>query len=231
MSAPDDNSAHRVSDTAPSPPRPALRVAIVDDDRRYRRSLAVLLDGTPGYQCVGDFASAEEALAGLAACGPAVVLMDIALPRMSGIECVVRLRKLLPDTQVIMITVHEETERILDSLRAGATGYLGKQATPAEILEAIQDAHRGGSPMSSHIARRVVEVFRAMGPSSRNTESLSPRELEILGFLAKGYRYREIAETVHISVLTVRTHLRHIYEKLQVRSRTEAVVKYLGGQA
>jgi DNA-binding NarL/FixJ family response regulator len=127
-----------------------------------------------------------------------------------------------------MITVHEDTERIFDSLRAGATGYLVKQATPSEILEAIVDVHRGGSPMSSHIARRVVEAFRRLGPPTVAMESLSPREHEVLGLLAKGYRYREIAETLHLSVLTVRTHLRHIYEKLQVRSRTEAVVKYLG---
>ncbi|HEY9173715.1 MAG TPA: response regulator transcription factor [Verrucomicrobiae bacterium] len=230
MSTPNSRLAQSTPNPPPLPFRPALRVAIVDDDRRYRQSLAVLLDGTPGFQCVGAWASAEEALEQLPVCRPEVALIDIGLPRMSGIECAGRLRRLLPDTEIIIITVYEDTERILDSLRAGAAGYLAKQATPAEILDAIQDVHRGGSPMSSHIARRLIEVFRAMGPPPPQTESLSPREQEVLGLLAKGYRYREIAEALHISVLTVRTHLRHIYEKLHVRSCTEAVVKYLGGQ-
>jgi len=207
-----------------------IRVAVVDDDRRYRESLAVLIDGTPGFRCLGTFARAEQALEQLPSHRPDVVLMDISLPRMSGIDCVPRLKKLLPSAQIIMITVHEDTERIFDSLRAGATGYLVKQATPAEILEAISDVHRGGSPMSSHIARRVVETFQRAGRTPADTESLSRREQEVLGLLAKGYRYREIAESLHISVLTVRTHLRHIYEKLQVRSGTEAVVKYLRGR-
>lgn len=206
-----------------------IRVAVVDDDRRYRESLAVLIDGTPGFRCVGTFARAEEALEQLPPLCPDVVLMDISLPRMSGIDCVPRLKKRVPSAQIIMITVHEDTERIFDSLRAGAAGYLVKQATPAEILEAISDVHQGGSPMSSHIARCVVEAFQRNGPPPADVQSLSPREQEVLGLLSKGCRYREIAERLHISVLTVRSHLRHIYEKLQVRSGTEAVVKHLRG--
>jgi DNA-binding NarL/FixJ family response regulator len=157
---------------------------------------------------------------------PDVVLMDINLPRMSGIECVRRLKAALPATQIIMLTMYEDDHCVFDSLTAGASGYLLKRTPHAQILEAIQDVHQGGSPMTSSIARRVV---RAVGEAaSSDLAHVSPREEEILTLLAKGYRYKEIADALHLSVETIRTHLRRIYEKLHVSSRTEAVVKFLG---
>ena len=156
---------------------------------------------------------------------PDVVLMDINLPRMSGIECTRRLKERQPDVPIMMLTIYEDDEKIFDSLTAGASGYLLKKTPPAKLLDAILELHNGGSPMSSRIARKVVETFRALGTSSKEIENLSKRESEILSHLAKGYRYKEIADTLFISIETVRTHIRNIYEKLHVRSRSEAVLK------
>lgn len=158
---------------------------------------------------------------------PDVVLMDIHLPNMSGVECTARLRQLAPSLQILMLTVYEDSETIFKALKAGASGYLLKRTAPAQILEAIADVHRGGAPMTSEIARKVVQSFRAPEPSPPGTEPLTRREEEILELLARGYASKEIAEALSISFDTVRTHLRHIYEKLHVRSRTEAVIKYL----
>jgi DNA-binding NarL/FixJ family response regulator len=160
--------------------------------------------------------------------GPEVVLMDINLPGMNGVECVRRLKPKLPEVQVIMLTVYEDTDSIFNALAAGASGYLLKRTPPAELLEAIRDVHRGGSPMTTHIARKVVQSFQRGGVSSRPTENLSPREQEVLDCLARGFLYKEIADKLGVSYETVHTYIRRIYEKLQVRSRTEAVAKFLG---
>ena len=205
----------------------SIRVGIVEDDCSVRESLAVLIDQTPGFSCAVACASAEEALKRLGDPAPDVVLMDIHLPGQSGIECVARFCRLLPQTQVIMLTVEEDSEQVFESLKAGATGYLVKHVTPEEILEAVAEVHRGGAPMSSHIARRVVTAFYQRPGVSLAEAELSPREEEILRLLAKGGRSKEIADVLHISAGTVNTHVRHIYEKLHVRSRAEAVAHYV----
>ena len=204
-----------------------IKVAIVEDNDKIREGLATLIDGSEGFECSAAYESAEEALRQLPAYKPDVVLMDIHLPRMSGIECVEKLKERNPDLQIMMLTVYEDDEKIFKSLTAGATGYLLKRTPPAELLESIRELHEGGSPMSDQIARKVVEAFQQMGKSSKETENLSEREMEILSFLAKGYHDKEIADHFFLSVKTVRTHLRNIYQKLHVRSRTEAVLKYL----
>ncbi len=207
-----------------------INVAIVEDDTGVRESLAILINGTSGFRCSGAYPSGETALKQLCGSFPDVVLMDINLPRMSGIECVAKMKAMRPELQILMLTVYEDSNQIFESLMAGASGYLIKEAPPAEILEAIVDVRRGGSPMSSHIARKVVQYFQKRGQIPEVADNLSDRENEVLTYLAKGYRYKEIAELLSISVLTVRSHLRRIYEKLHVRSRTEAVVKYLGSK-
>jgi DNA-binding NarL/FixJ family response regulator len=158
---------------------------------------------------------------------PQVVLMDINLPGLSGVECVRRLKPLLPSTQVIMLTVYQNTEHIFKALSAGATGYLLKQTPPTELLDAIREVHNGGSPMSSHIARKIVQSFQQPAPATPQAIHLSPRETEVLDLLAKGFLYKEIAEKTGLTYATVHTHIRHIYEKLHVRSRTEAVAVHL----
>ena len=205
-----------------------IKVAIVEDDAGVRESMSVLINGTAGFRCINTFPNAEVALKKLPLEWPDVVLMDINLPEISGIECVSRLKAIRPSLQILMLTVYMENEKIFKSLMAGASGYLIKQTPPAQILDAIAEVHRGGSPMSSHIARKVVQFVQQQGASTEETANLSKREHEILTQLAKGYQYKEIADMLGISVLTVRNHLRNIYEKLHVRSRTEAVVKFLG---
>jgi DNA-binding NarL/FixJ family response regulator len=206
----------------------AITVALVEDNERVREGLRVLIDGSDGFRCRAAYGSAEEALSRLAGEKPDVVLMDINLPKMSGIECVEQLKVKFPEMQVMMLTVYQDDEKIFRSLVAGATGYVLKKTPPAELLEAIRSLHEGGSPMSDQIARRVVEAFQRMGKSSKPAENLSERENEILTFLARGYQDREIADQLFLSVKTVHTHLRNIYQKLHVRSRTEAVLKFLG---
>ena len=205
-----------------------IRVAIVEDYRSVRENLAVLVNAAPGFSCVGSCASAETALAELPALRPEVVLMDIHLPGRTGIECVARLKPLIPQAQIIMLTVEENSARVFESLQAGATGYLVKHVAPEVILEAIAEVHRGGAPMSSHIARMVVATFRQPPVSPAADLALSPREEEILRLLAKGYRSKEIADQLGVGVGTVNTHVRHIYEKLHVRSRAEAVARLVG---
>jgi DNA-binding NarL/FixJ family response regulator len=203
----------------------SIRVAIVDDDPQFRANLAQWIAAAPGFNCVAACASAEDALNQLPRIGAEVVLMDMHLPGQSGIECVTALRRRAAATQIIMLTVEENTERVFDSLKAGATGYLVKHAPPEQILEAIREVHRGGAPMSSHIARQVVTTFRQPPPTGAEDLPLSPRESEILRFLSRGYRSKEIADELEISVATVNTYVRHIYEKLHVRSRAEAVAR------
>jgi DNA-binding NarL/FixJ family response regulator len=204
-----------------------IKVSIVDDNDEIREGLSVLISGSAGFQCVATYPTAENALKYLPAHKPDVVLMDIQLPGMSGIECVRDLKKLLPDLQIMMLTVYEDDDNVFKSILAGASGYVLKKTPPSELLEAISDLHNGGSPMSDRIARKVVQAFQQMGKSSRETENLTQRESEVLSYVAKGFQDKEIAEKFFLSSETVRTHLRNIYKKLHVRSRTEATLKYL----
>lgn len=206
----------------------SISVSIVEDDAGVRTTLARLIDSSPGFRCVSQHPSAESALREIPKTYPEVVLMDINLPGLSGVECVRRLKPLLPQTQIIMLTVYQKAEHIFDALTAGATGYLLKQTPADELLEAIRDVHGGGSPMNSSIARKIVQSFQKPVPVAIEAADLSPRESEILDLLAKGFLYKEIAEKIGITFATVHTHIRHIYEKLHVRSRTEAVAKHLG---
>jgi DNA-binding NarL/FixJ family response regulator len=208
-----------------------IRVSIVEDNARVRGSLARLIALTEGFECVSEHGSGEEAMVALPKLKPEVVLMDINLPGMNGVECVRQLKPLLPATQVMMLTVYENTDLIFQALTAGATGYLLKQTPPAELLAAVREVHGGGSPMTGHIARKVVASFQQAGSSAREFENLTPRERQVLEHLAKGFLYKEIAEAMSISYDTVHTHIRKIYEKLHVRSRTEAVAKHLGRSA
>jgi RNA polymerase sigma factor (sigma-70 family) len=204
-----------------------ITVAIVEDNADLRGTLARVINRAPGHQCVGQYGDAESALAGLPKDKARVVLMDINLPRMNGVECVRKLKHVLPETLVVMLTAYEDTENIFGSLEAGASGYLLKRSKTAEILEAIKDVVDGGSPMTAHIARKVVHSFQSKTASSQATENLAEREREVLDLLSQGFMYKEIADKLGISFETVRTYIRRIYEKLQVRSRTEAVAKAL----
>jgi DNA-binding NarL/FixJ family response regulator len=203
-----------------------IKVSIVEDDARLRESLAVLINGTDELRCVGTYPNAESALEEMPSNWPDVLLSDINLPRMSGIACVARLKEMRPALQVIMLTICADDQQIFESLQAGATGYLIKKTPPAKILEAIVDVHAGGSPMTSAIARKVVKCFQ-LQKAPKPELDLTKRETEILSLMAEGQQYKEIADALSISALTVRTHIQHIYEKLHVRSRTEAVVKFL----
>ena len=204
------------------------RVAIVEDDSGLREQLQRILKSAPGVCCVGTFGSAEKALEGMVAVQPDVILMDINLPGMSGIECVARLRKDMPDTHVIMLTVYEDSERIFQALQAGADGYLVKSSPTDVLLRAIEDVYQGGAPMSSHIARKVVRQFRQTVPGSAKdeTEGLAPREREVLNLLASGFAYKEIADQLGIGTETVKTYVKNICKKLHVRNRLEAVARF-----
>jgi DNA-binding NarL/FixJ family response regulator len=205
----------------------SITVSIVEDNDQLRGTLARVISRGEGFRCLSQFADAESALEGLPKDPPEVVLMDINLPGMNGVECVRRLKTLTPKTQVVMLTVYEDTENIFNALAAGAAGYLLKRTKSAELLEALREVHRGGSPMTTHIARKVTQSFQRSGPSSQPTENLSEREQEVLDCLSQGFLYKEIAEKLGISYETVHTYIRRIYEKLQVRTRTEAVAKFL----
>jgi DNA-binding NarL/FixJ family response regulator len=176
---------------------------------------------------VSEHASGESALLEIPKIKPHVILMDINLTGISGVECARRLKPVLPNTQIIMLTVYQNTEHIFNALAAGATGYMLKQTRPAELLLAIRDVYDGGSPMNSHIARKIVQSFQQNGQRDDSTQTLSPREAQVIELLAKGYLYKEVADAMGVSYATIHTHIRHIYEKLQVRSRTEAVIKHL----
>ena len=204
-----------------------LRVAIVDDDNDIRAHLAVLISRAPGIKLTGQYASAEEALEQIPRRPPDVVLMDIQLPGLSGIDCVRALRQCLPALQVLMLTIYEDSEQIFQSLQAGASGYLLKRTPGAQLLEGIRDVHAGGSPMNSHIARKVVQFFNQRRNAAPELQALSTREQEVLELLAGGQLYKQIAARLGVSMDTVRKHLQSIYQKLHVHSRTEAVVKYL----
>ncbi len=202
-----------------------IRVMVVEDDDAIRNGLHLLIDGSEGYSCVASCRTAEEALEILPGLLPDVVLMDINLPGMSGIECIICIKNSWPELQVMMLTVFDNSEEIFKSLSAGATGYLLKKTPPAKLLEAIRELASGGSPMSGEIARKVVQTFARPVIHSVPASSLTPREEEILNYLSKGFLYKEIASELFISIETVRTHVRKIYQKLQVRTRTEALLK------
>lgn len=212
----------------PSSPT-SLRVAVVEDDRDVRRSLVEILQSQPDLECVGSFESAEEALEKLPALRPRIVVMDVNLPGMSGVECVKRLVPLMPDVQVVMLTVHEDSDVIFESLAAGACGYLLKPPAAGELVDAVRDVFAGGAPMTMSIARKVVQSFNRRDAKSSVVEKLSPREQEVLAFLAKGLAYKEVAAEMGISYATVHRHIESIYRKLHVQSRSHAVAKYLGG--
>lgn len=205
----------------------SVTVAIVEDNADLRATLARVVNRAAGFQCVGQYGDGESALEGLTKDKAQVVLMDINLPGMSGVECVRRLKQRMPETLAVMLTAYEDTDNIFGSLEAGASGYLLKRAKSAEILQAIREVVDGGSPMTAHIARKVVHSFQARGASPQTTENLAEREREVLDLLAQGFMYKEIADKLGISFETVRTYIRRIYEKLHVRSRTEAVAKVL----
>ncbi len=205
-----------------------IRVAVVEDDAGIRETLSGLLAGAPGCTCAGTYESAESALESLPHQPADVVLMDINLPRLSGIECVRRLKSRAPEMLVIMLTVYDDEELLFKSLMAGASGYLLKRTPPEKLIEAIADVRQGSSPMSGQVARMMVRYFNRLGQQADDQARLTERETEILDLLSKGYLYKEIAGKLNISFDTVRSHLRNIYDKLHVHSRTAAVVKYLG---
>ena len=229
---------HALADTAgvsgdrrefhePMPDAVSLAVGIVEDDRGTREGLAALVGGTPGFRCVGTFASVEDALRGLAAAVPHVLLLDIHLPGLSGSEGVRLLRDRYPVTQVLMLTVYAEEERVFESLCNGACGYLLKKTPPARLLEAIVEAHKGGSPMSPDIARKVVGALQRTGPLEKPDQALTPHEARIIRMLAEGDSYQEVGDRLGITVNTVRNYIRRIYEKLQVHTKSAAVSKAL----
>jgi DNA-binding NarL/FixJ family response regulator len=203
-----------------------ISISIVEDNEKLRGTLARVLNRAEGFRCVSQYPSAEEALKDLPNVKPDVVLMDINLPGMNGVECVRQLKPLLPQTQVMMLTVYEDTENIFNALAAGANGYMLKRTSSKELLEAIQEVQRGGSPMSMHIARKVVQSFQKAAPA-QPAGILSEREQQVLDLLSQGLIYKEISDKLGIGYETVHTYIRRVYEKLQVRTRTEAVAKFL----
>jgi DNA-binding NarL/FixJ family response regulator len=204
-----------------------IAVSLIEDDAQARHILSEWIRRAEGFHLVGEHGTAETALEKVPAENPRVVLSDINLPGMNGIECVRQLKAVLPQTQFVMLTVYEDADHIFQALSAGATGYLLKQTPRNELLAALHQVHSGGSPMTSNIARKVVQSFQSDAvPALSDSAALSPREQEVLDFLAKGYLYKEIAEALAISLPTVNTYIRRIYEKLHVRSRSQAVAKY-----
>jgi DNA-binding NarL/FixJ family response regulator len=203
-----------------------ITVAIVEDDARVRRQLATIVTQMPQCVCVGEYANGENALAGLQKNLAQVVLMDINLPGMNGVECVRQVKTVLPVTQTIMLTVHQDTETIFEALAVGASGYLLKPVRKEELAQAIRDVVAGGSPMTSSIARKVVQSFQRLPPAVTGLEVLSERERAVLDLLAQGYLYKEIGNQLDISIWTVSTYIHRIYQKLHVNSRSEALAKY-----
>jgi DNA-binding NarL/FixJ family response regulator len=207
------------------------KIAIVEDNKVIRESLIEFVQADPECSCVCACSTAEEALKVIPKHRPEIVLMDIQLPGLSGIECTAQLKQLLPQVHIIMVTVYEDTERIFKALRAGACGYLLKRCTPEEVISAVREVRQGGAPMSREIARKVIVSFQEPLTTAAEVEGLSPREQEILELLAQGFANKEIAHRVGVSDGTVRWHLRHVYHKLHVRSRTEAALKFRSAKA
>jgi DNA-binding NarL/FixJ family response regulator len=211
----------------PSATRPPLRVALVEDQKEIRENWTRLIDSFADFKCVCTCSTGEEALRVIPAVRPDVILMDIFLPRMSGIECTARFKESLPKAQIVILTAVDDDEMVFLALEAGADGYLLKRTKPTDLRAALLDVLGGGAPMTSEIARRVVESFRRVSRNRQETVRLTAREEEVLVMLSKGYSNKEIADKISLSVETVRSHLKHIYEKMHVRSRTEAVARYM----
>jgi DNA-binding NarL/FixJ family response regulator len=205
----------------------ALKVGIIEDQSKIREGLRSLIDGTDGYRCVCSFGSMEEALAKIDRELPDVLLLDIGLPGMSGIEGIRRIKALHPGLSVLMLTVYDDDQRIFDALCAGASGYLLKKTPPARLLESLQEVMGGGAPMSPDVARRVVTLFREFRPPADAGHQLTPHEIRILKLLVEGHNYKTAADQLDVSINTIRFHMRSIYEKLQVHSKSEAVSKAL----
>lgn len=203
-----------------------ITVAVVEDDVSIREVLTTWLRKAPGFACAGEFPDAESAMAQMGRVKPNVALVDINLPGQNGVECVRTLKPLLPDTQFVMLTVYEDSTHIFDALAAGATGYLLKHTPREALINALREVHSGGSPMTSNIARKVVQTLQQTTPKAKATDQLSKRENEVLSLLAQGYLYKEIADAIGISLPTVNSYIRRIYEKLQVQSRGQAVAVY-----
>jgi DNA-binding NarL/FixJ family response regulator len=221
-------AARKVRDemTVPPPGSP-IRVAIIEDEREIRECLTLLVNGTEGYSCTGSYRSMEEALEKISRHVPDVVLSDIGLPGMSGIEGVRLLKERHPDLLVLMLTVYDDDERIFDAMCAGACGYLLKKTPPARLLDSLREVVAGGAPMSPEVARRVIALFREVRPPERAEYHLTPHETRLLELFVEGHNYKTAAAELHVSVNTVNFHVRSIYDKLQVHSRSEAVVKAL----
>jgi DNA-binding NarL/FixJ family response regulator len=206
-----------------------ITVSIVDDEAGLRQSIAAFINGASGFKCVSTYGNARDALRNLPQDAPDVVLMDIHMRGMDGVECAARLKAGNPKMQIVMLTVYEDSEQIFKALSVGASGYMLKRLTPARLLEAIREVQEGGSPMSSSIARKVVASFQEPSSAGSSSSPLSAREQMVIVRLAKGAPYKQIAAELDITVPTVRNYLRRVYEKLHVQTRTEAVAKYLGG--
>lgn len=216
---------------SPASVRPVTKVVLVEDKPGVRESWVKLINSLPGFTCIHSCASGEDALRVIPSLKPDVVLMDIFLPRMSGIECTARLKLEMPKVQILILTAVEDDELVFMALQAGADGYLLKRTTPEDLKAAMLDVLRGGAPMTSEIARRVVESFRRVNKQPKPDVRLSTREEEVLILLSKGYSNKEIANQLSIGTETVGSHLKHIYEKMHVRSRAEAVARYMTGKA
>jgi DNA-binding NarL/FixJ family response regulator len=206
-----------------------ITISIVEDNRGTRRNLEELLNGDPNLRCVGAYGTGEAAVPGVLEKKPDVVLVDINLPGISGIECVQQLKEKMPSLQILMLTAYEESDLIFNSLRAGASGYLLKKTLSNELIPAIEQVRAGGAPMSIQIARKVVDHFHKIRRSASDVEKLTPREQEILALLANGSLYKEISDQLGIRLNTVKVHVQHIYEKLHVQSRMQAAKKFHGG--
>jgi DNA-binding NarL/FixJ family response regulator len=204
-----------------------IRVALVEDERRTREGLRALIEGSAGFQCVGSWGSVEEALTAIRAAAPQVILLDLGLPGMSGIEGIGALHECCPRTIVVVLTVYEDSERVFDALCAGAGGYLLKNTPPAKLLDALRAAMSGGAPMSSEIARRVIDLFRRFRPPEKAPYRLTPQELRLLRLLVEGYSYKSAAAELAVSINTIGFHIQNIYGKLQVHSKSEAVARAL----
>ena len=210
----------------------SIQIAIIEDQDEIRDMLTILISGSEGFECVASYSNAEDAIAGIPGLKPDVVLVDIHLPGQSGISCITQLKPLCPETQFMIRTSLEDTDTIFEALKAGANGYIVKSTSPSKLLDAIVEVYHGGSPMSSQIARKVVSSFQKNEISKIKTKValLIKRENEILHLLSKGLRYKEIADQLFLSTETIRTHIRNIYEKLQVNSRTDALNKAFGNR-